>query len=177
MEPRREAAEFLAGLAPRERALFSRLSGVALPAAPAGIERALAGAPAGAVALLATAAARAAGEEPGLARRLGEAALRLARDRGERQLAHVCLAQVHFARRRNPEELAAFERHCRRAIELGHAGTFCYERLAALYEYQGRYGEALRVCERAVEALAGDALSARRFRSRAERLRRKASGG
>lgn len=178
METKRRAAGFLAGLSPEERAVFSRLSGVELPAEPGEIERALAEAPAEPVALLAIAAARGAEEAPDFARRLGEAALGLARSREERQLVHVCLAQVHFRLRRDPGELAAFERHCVEAIELGHAGTFCYERLAALYEYEGRYEEALRVCERAVRVLdeAGDVRSAGRFRRRLERLRRKAPG-
>ncbi|QYJ17057.1 hypothetical protein Rxycam_02894 [Rubrobacter xylanophilus DSM 9941] len=179
MEILRETAAFLAGLSPRERESFFRFSGVELPSDPVEAERRLAEAPVEPVALLATAAARAAGEVPDLARRLGEAALHLARSREERQLAHVCLAQVHFRLRRDPEELAAFERHCKEAMDLGHAGSFCYERLAALYEYEGRYEEAVRVCERAVEVLgrAGDELSARRFQGRLDRLRRKATGG
>jgi hypothetical protein len=55
----------------------------------------------------------------------------------ERQLAHVCLALSHFQDRREEEDLLAFKKHCRAAVDLGHAGTFCYERLAALYEYRG----------------------------------------
>ncbi|HEV3477543.1 MAG TPA: hypothetical protein VG127_08685, partial [Rubrobacteraceae bacterium] len=93
----------------------------------------------------------------------------------ERELAHVCLAQAHFQNRREEEDLLAFEEHCRAAIDLGHAGSFCYERLAALYEYRGDREEAAEVCRRAAEILeaTGDARSAERFRRRLQRL----SGG
>lgn len=112
-----------------------------------------------------------AGEED-FARRMGNAALEFAGTDEERQLAHVSLAQIHFRNRREEEELAAFERHCRAAVELGHAGTFCYERLATLYEYRGEIEDAISVCRRAVEALGGvgDHRSAERFWGRLERL-------
>jgi hypothetical protein len=57
-------------------------------------------------------------------------------------------------------------------VDLRHAGTFCYERLAALYEYRGDREETAGVCRRAVEVLeaSGDARSAERFRRRLQRL-------
>ena len=107
-----------------------------------------------------------------LAVTLGHAALETADEPGDAGLAHVCLAQTHFRRRRDAEELARFVEHCRAAISAGHAGTFCYERLAVLYEYQGQTGEAIEVCRRAAEVLggAGDERSAARFRKRLGRL-------
>ncbi|CAN5156373.1 hypothetical protein BH24ACT19_BH24ACT19_05060 [soil metagenome] len=107
-----------------------------------------------------------------LARILGRAALDLAGGTEDLQLAHVSLAQTHFRNRRDEVELARFVEHCRAAIHAGHAGTFCYERLAVLYEYRGEREEAASVCRRAVEVLeaAGDPLSAARFRKRLGRL-------
>jgi len=107
-----------------------------------------------------------------LARRTGEAALQLAETDEERQLAHVALAQLHFQNRREEGELEAFVEHCLEAVRLGHAGTFCYERLATLYEYRGQTEEAREISRRAVEVLeaAGDVRSAERFRRRLERL-------
>lgn len=109
-----------------------------------------------------------------LAVNLGRAALEMADTTGDRGLSHVCLAQIHFRARRDREELARFVEHCREAISAGHPGTFCYERLAVLYEYRGETGEAAEVCRRAVEVLheAGDERSATRFRKRLERLSR-----
>ena len=78
----------------------------------------------------------------------------------------------HFQNRREEADLLAFEKHCRAAVDLGHAGTFCYERLAALYEYRGDREEATKMCRRAVEVLeaSGDARSAERFKRRLQRL-------
>ena len=123
--------------------------------------------------LLATTGAQAAAAgERDLAVTLGRAALELARTPEDLALAHVCLAQTHFRRRGDAEELARFVEHCKKAVAAGHAGTFCYERLAVLYEYKGEKGEAAEVCRLAVEALsaAGDDRSAVRFRKRLERL-------
>ena len=123
--------------------------------------------------LLATTGAQAgAAGDLDLALTLGRAALDLADTTDDRGLAHVCLAQTHFRRRRDEDELASFVEHCRAAVAAGHAGTFCYERLAVLYEYRGEIGEAREVCMRAVEALsaAGDDRSAARFRKRLEKL-------
>ena len=105
---------------------------------------------------------------------LGRTALEMADRPEDSGLAHVCLAQTHFRNRRDPEELSLFVEHCRAAISAGHAGTFCYERLAVLYEYRGETGEAAIVCRRAVEVLgeAGDERSAARFRKRLARLSR-----
>lgn len=177
----RDAASFLAGLPDDERMLFSRYAALDVPESPeemAGRLRAFAAenptvTPSG---LLAATAARAG--RPGFARRIGEAALELAEDREERQLAHVCLAQVHFQNRREQEHLASFVEHCRAAVDLGHAGTFCYERLAVLYEYRGEIEAAAAVCRRAVEVLegAGDTRSAARFRKRLDRLGREGGG-
>lgn len=125
--------------------------------------------------LLATTAVRAAtGGDLHLAHTLGRAALDLAEGPEELQLAHVSLAQTHFRNRRVAGELSAFVEHCRAAIEAGHAGTFCYERLAALHEYRGEKEEAAEIYRRAVEVLeaAGDRRSAERFRKRLDRLSR-----
>lgn len=105
---------------------------------------------------------------------LGRAALDLADTPEDLGLAHVCLAQTHFRNRRDGEDLERFVEHCRAAVSAGHAGTFCYERLAVLYEYRGETDEAAEVCRRAVEVLgtAGDDRSAARFRKRLERLSR-----
>ncbi len=104
---------------------------------------------------------------------IGEAALDMAEVPEERQLAHVCLAQTHFRVRKDPEHLAAFEGHCEKAIELGAAGTFCYERLATLYEYRKEYGRAAEVSRKAVEALSGDERSVGRFRERLGRVEKR----
>ncbi len=173
-------ASFLAALPEEDRARFSRYAALDLPEGPPEALTATLMAYAAqnltASDLLATTGARAAfSRDLDLARSLGAAALALAETPEERELAHVCLAQTHFQNRREEEDLLAFEEHCRAAIDLGHAGTFCYERLAALYEYRGDRKEALRVCRRAVEVLesTGDARSAERFRRRLQRL----SGG
>ena len=109
--------------------------------------------------------------QSGNARAVGAAALEAAESLEERQLAHVCLARIHFQDRREREELEAFEEHCRAAVRLGHAGTFCYERLATLYEYRGQLDEAERVCRLAVEALREeDPRSIGKFEKRLRRL-------
>ncbi len=173
-----DLVSFLATLPDEDRARFSRYAAVELPKeidAVAGRLRAYAAENPEATAsgLLATTAARAGSvRDLGFARTMGAAALEFARTAEERQLAHVCLAQVHFQNRREEADLLAFEEHCRTAIDLGHAGTFCYERLAVLYEYRGDVEQAAEVCRRAVEVLesSGDARSAERFRRRLQRL-------
>ena len=173
-----DLATLLATLPGEDRALFSRYAAVEVPEEPPAVSATLrtyaAQNPAAtASGLLATTGARAGwGGDLGFARAMGAAALELAETPEERQLAHVCLAQIHFQNRREEAHLLAFEEHCRAAIELGHGGTFCYERLAALYEYRGDPEEAARVCRRAVEALegSGDPRSAERFRRRLHRL-------
>jgi tetratricopeptide (TPR) repeat protein len=167
-------ASFLSALPEEDRARFSRYAALDLPDEPEALTatlRAYAAENPAATAsgLLATTGAQAGfSRDLDLARSLGAAALEFAESPQERQLAHVCLAQAHFQNRREEEDLLAFEEHCRAAIDLGHAGTFCYERLAALYEYRGDREEAAEVCRRAVGALeaAGDARSAERFRRR-----------
>ena len=172
-------ASFLAALPEEDRARFSRYAALDLPEDPAALTATLMAYAAQnltASDLLATTGPRAAlSGDLDLARSLGAAALELAETPEERELAHVCLAQAHFQNRREEEDLLAFEEHCCAAIDLGHAGTFCYERLAALYEYRGDREEAAEVCRRAVEVLeaTGDARSAERFRRRLQRL----SGG
>lgn len=173
-----ELAGFLASLPQEDLDRFSRHAALELSAEPEKTDATLRvytdenpdATPSG---LLASTASQAgfAGEED-FARRMGNAALEFAGTDEERQLAHVSLAQVHFRNRREGEELAAFVRHCRAAVELGHAGTFCYERLATLYEYRGEIEDAISVCRRAVEALGGvgDHRSAERFGGRLERL-------
>ncbi len=110
-----------------------------------------------------------------LAHTLGHAALELAEGREDLQLAHVSLAQTYFKNRRDEANLGAFVEHCWEAIRAGHSGTFCYERLAALYEYRGEKEEALKVCRRAVEVLGAveDFRSAARFQKRLGRLSQK----
>lgn len=129
--------------------------------------------------LLAAAGAQAAqaGEED-FARRIGDAALDLAADSEELRVAHVCLAQTHFRRRREAAELGAFIAHCRAAVDLGPSGTFCYERLAVHDEYRGDLDSAIEICRRAVEGLftAGDTRSAKRFQSRLDKLSAKRAG-
>jgi hypothetical protein len=173
-----DLATFLTTLPGEDLALFSRYAAVEVPEEPEALAQTLrayaAENPAAtASGLLATTGARAgSARDLGFAREMGAAALRLAETLEERQLAHVCLAQIHFQNRREEADLLAFEEHCRAAIDLGHAGTFCYERLAALYEYRGDPEEAAKVCRRAVEALesSGDTRSAERFRRRLQRL-------
>lgn len=172
-----EAAGFLSALSEEQRDNFSRYAGLDLPPDEDGIYRTLesysasnpSDTPSG---LLATTGAQAgfSGEaEFGVV--VGRAALELAETRQERALAHVSLAQTHFQSRREQEELALFEHHCRAAVEEGHAGTFCYERLATLYEYRGQLGEAERVCRLAVEALQEeDPRSVGKFQKRLDRL-------
>ncbi len=139
-------ASFLAALPEGDRARFSRYAALDLPEDRAALTAAQ---NLTASDLLATTGTRAAlSRDLDLARSLGAAALELAETPEERELAHVCLAQAHFQNRREEEDLLAFEEHCRAAIDLGHAGTFCYERLAALYEYRGDREEAAEVCRR-----------------------------
>lgn len=172
-------ARFLSALDQEDRARFSAHAALDLPYEdPEGILRMLrayAGRDTSPSSLLATTGARSGGAgDSELAFTLGRAALDLAQTPEEIGLAHVCLAQTHFRRRSDAEELARFVEHCRAAIAAGNAGTFCYERLAVLYEYRGDKGEAAEVTRRAVEVLsaAGDERSAARFRKRLERLSR-----
>lgn len=173
-----DLAAFLAAMSDDERGRAGRYAGVAFPAdtdAIITVLRDYAAANPGTTpaALLAATGSRAGyARDLDLARRMGRAALDLAETPDERQLAHVCLAQTHFQNRRETEDLEAFVEHCRVAIELGHTGTFCYERLAVLYEYRGDREAAAEVCRRAVEALGaeGDERSAERFRRRLVRL-------
>jgi hypothetical protein len=173
-----DLASFLATLPEEDRARFSRFAALDLPGEPGAVLRVLrayaAENPAATASnLLATTGAQAGfARDLGFARLVGAAALEFAETPEERQLAHVSLAQAHFQNRREEADLLAFEEHCRAAIDLGHAGTFCYERLAALYEYRGDREEAARVCRRAIEVLeaSGDARSAGRFRKRLGRL-------
>jgi len=176
----RDLAGLLHSLPEEDRVLFSRYAALDLPPEPAGREEVSgvlaayarsnpSDTPAG---LLATTGAQAgfSGDRE-LALRLGRAALELAETEGDLALAHVSLAQTHFQSRRDEEQLALFERHCRAAIEQGHSGTFCYERLATLYEYRGWLDEAREVCSRAVEVLGQeDPRSVGRFQKRLDRL-------
>lgn len=170
-------ATFLASLTDGERARVSSHIGLDLPEEPEDIVTVLsdyaAGHPeASPSALLATTGTRVgASGDTDLARTLGRAALDLAGEPEDVQLAHVLLAQTHFKNRRDELDLQGFVEHCRAAIEAGHDGTFCYERLAVLYEYRGEKEEAADICRRAIEVLeAGDPRSAARFRKRLERL-------
>ncbi len=176
-----ELASFLASLPDEDRVRVSSYAALGLPADAKGVATVLW---AYAVenpsvtpsALLATTGARAGTSgDLDLARTLGRAALELAEGSEDLQLAHVSLAQTHFQNRRDEADLAAFVEHCQAAIEIGHAGSFCYERLAALYEYRGEKKEAAEICRRAIEVLgaAGDPRSAARFRKRLDRLSRK----
>ena len=173
-----ELARFLASLSQEDLDRFSRHAALDVPADP---ETAVAALRAyvdenpdttPSVLLASTASQASFAGEGDFARRMGAVSLEFAETDDERQLAHVSLAQVHFKNRREEEELAAFERHCRAAVDLGHAGTFCYERLATLYEYRGEIEDAIVICRRAVEALGGaeDYRSAGRFEGRLERL-------
>ena len=170
-------ASFLAALPDEDRERFRAYAALDLPEGREDVLRTLRsyGADGGMSpsSLLATTGAQAgAGGDLDLALTLGRAALDLADTTEDRGLAHVCLAQTHFRRRRDGEQLASFVEHCRAAVAAGHAGTFCYERLAVLYEYRGETVEARGVCLRAIEALsaAGDDRSAARFRKRLEKL-------
>ncbi|HET7479808.1 MAG TPA: hypothetical protein VFJ72_09890 [Rubrobacteraceae bacterium] len=174
----------IAGLSRQDRMLLSRFKALELPEDPDAAAEALRvherlSPGATPSMLLATAGSQAAlaGEEA-FARRIGEAALDLAEDSEERRISHVCLAQIYFRHRREEAALEEFVAHCRAAVDLGHTGTFCYERHAALYEYRGDLDGAIEVCSRAVEALsgAGDARSAGRFRRRIDRLSAKRGG-
>jgi thioredoxin-like negative regulator of GroEL len=171
---------FLASLPDEDRTRFSSHAAVGLPADTEGIAAVLSAyatenPSATPSALLATTGARAGTSgDLDLARTLGHAALDLAEEPEDLQLAHVSLAQTHFQNRRDEADLKAFVEHCWAAIEAGHAGSFCYERLAALYEYWGEKKEAAKICRRAIEVLeaAGDPRSATRFRKRFDRLSR-----
>lgn len=172
-----ELAGFLAALSEEDRGRFSRYAGLDLPPDEEGVARTLesysasnpSDTPSG---LLASTGAQAGfAGEPEFAVRIGRAALELAGSSQDRALAHVSLAQTHFQSRREEEELALFERHCRAAIDEGHAGTFCYERLATLYEYRGQLDEAERISRLAVEALREeDPRSVGKFEKRLRRL-------
>jgi hypothetical protein len=169
---------FLAGLSIEERARVGRYSAVDLPEDAEGIGRTLRamaeGRPEATPALfLATTGAQAgAAGDLDLGLVVGRAALDLAASEEDLRVAHVSLAQTYFRNRREEEHLEAFVGHCREAVRLGHAGTFCYERLAVLHEFRGEKDAAREVCRRAVEALEadGDARSAARFRKRLQRL-------
>jgi hypothetical protein len=173
-----ELATLLASLPDEDRTRASSYAALGLPADTEGVAAVLSAyvaenPSATPSALLATTGARAGTSgDLALARTLGRAALDLAEGPEDLQLAHVSLAQTHFYNRRNEADLKSFVEHCRSAIELGHAGSFCYERLAALYEYRGEKEEAAKICRRAVEVLeaAGDPRSAARFRRRLDRL-------
>ncbi len=175
-------AAFLAGMSEDERSRFSRYAALDLPENSEEMDAKLQAYAADnpdvtySGLLAVTGAQAGASGDLDLARRVGGAALELAENREEEQLAHVCLAQTHFRNRRQEEDLVAFEEHCRAALDLGHAGTFCYERLSVLYEYRGETEKAAEVCRKAVETLmgAGDARSAERFRKKLDRL---AGGG
>lgn len=173
-----EAAGFLAALPEEHRERFSHYAGLDLPPDKEGIARTLeaysvanpSDTPSG---LLATTGAQAgfSGErEFGV--EIGRAALDLAEDVRDSALAHVSLAQTHFQGRREERELELFEHHCRSAVEEGHAGTFCYERLSTLYEYRGWLDEAERICRLAVETLQQhDPRSVEKFQKRLRRIR------
>lgn len=175
-----ELAGYLSSLGGEDRERFSRYAGLDLPASPEdeeAVSRLLesyatgnpSDTPAG---LLATTGAQAGfAGDAAFALRLGRASLELAVTGGDLALAHVSLAQTHFQGRRDEEELALFEHHCRAAIAEGHSGTFCYERLATLYEYRGWLDEAESVCRRAVEVLGReDPRSVGKFQKRLDRL-------
>lgn len=175
-----ELAGYLSSLGGEDRERFSRYAGLDLPASPENEEAVSellesyaksnpADTPAG---LLATTGAQAGfAGDAAFALRLGRASLELAATDEDRALAHVSLAQTHFQGRRDEEELALFEHHCRAAIEDGHSGTFCYERLATLYEYRGWLDEAESVCRRAVEVLGReDPRSVGKFQKRLDRI-------
>jgi tetratricopeptide (TPR) repeat protein len=175
-----ELAAFLASLPDEDRARVSSYAALALPDDAEGIAAVLStyaveNPLATPSALLATTGALAgASSDLNLARALGRTALDLAEGTEDLQLAHVSLAQTHFRNRRDEADLAGFIEHCLAAIRAGHAGSFCYERLAVLYEYRGEREEAAEICRRAVEVLeaSGDFRSATSFRKRLDRLSR-----
>lgn len=175
-----ELAGYLSSLGGEDRERFSRYTGLDLPPSSEdeeAVSKVLksyatsnpSDTPAG---LLATTGAQAGfAGDAAFALRLGRASLELADTGGDLALAHVSLAQTHFQGRRDEEELALFEHHCRAAIAEGHSGTFCYERLATLYEYRGWLDEAESVCRRAVEILGReDPRSVSKFQKRLDRL-------
>lgn len=175
---REEVAAFLASFPEEERVRLGRYMNLELPGDTQGIARVLGAygeenTEATLAELLAITGAQAAfaGDED-LGLRISSAALELSETDGEKQLAHVSLAQIHHRNRRDPQELERFESHCLEAIRLGHSGTFCYERLAVLYEYRGEKEEAARICRRAIEVLeeAGDTRSAQKFQKRLGRI-------
>ena len=176
-----DLATFLASLPDEDRIRVSSYAALGLPEDVEGVAAVLSAyaaqnPSATPSALLATTGAQAgASGDLDLAHVLGGAALDLAEEPEDLQLAHVYLAQTHFKNRRNEADLEAFVEHCWAAIYAGHTGTFCYERLAVLYEHRGEKKEALKVCHRAVEILeaAGDLRSATRFQKRLDRLSRK----
>ncbi len=173
-------AAFLASLPDEERARVSFYAALGLPDDVQGIASVLRAyvsenpALTPSSLLAATGARMGAAGDSELARTLGRAALDLAEGPSDLQIAHASLAQTHFKNRRYEAELAAFVEHCRAAIRAGHTGTFCYERLAVLYEYRGEKEEAMEICRHAVEVLeaVGDHRSAMSFRKRLERLSR-----
>ncbi len=176
-----ELATFLASLPDEDRARFSYYAAIDLPADAEGISTVLSSYAAENPAATPSALLATTGTQAGtsgdlvLARTLGRAALNLAEEPGDLQLAHVSLAQTHFQNRRDETDLIAFVQHCQAAIEAGHAGSFGYERLAVLYEHRGEKKEAAEICRRAIEVLeaAGDHRSATQFRKRLDRLSRK----
>src|SRR5687767_14911736 len=101
-----DLASFLVALPEEDRARFSRYAAVDLPEEPGAVAATLrvyaAENPAvTASGLLATTGAQAGlTHDLALARAVGTAALEFAETPEERQLAHVCLAQVHFQNRR-----------------------------------------------------------------------------
>lgn len=172
-----EAAGFLAALPDEQRECFSHYAGLDLPPDEEGIARTLeaysasnpSDTPSGLLASTGAQAGFSGDREFGV--RVGRAALDIAESQQDLALAHVSLAQTHFQNRREEEELALFERHCRAAVAEGHAGTFCYERLATLYEYRGQLDEAERVCRLAVEILEErDPRSVGKFQKRLRRI-------
>jgi tetratricopeptide (TPR) repeat protein len=175
-----ELAAFLASLPHEDRTRVSSYAALGLPDDTEGIAAVLStyaveNPSATPSALLATTGALAgASSDLDLACSLGRAALHFAEGTEDLQLAHVLLAQTYFRNRRNEADLAGFIEHCRAAIRAGHAGSFCYERLAVLYEYRGEREEAAEICRRAVEVLdaSGDFRSAASFRKRLDRLSR-----
>lgn len=177
----RELARLLAALPEEDRARFSRYAALELPEDPEAVSAAFESYAAenpgtNPVELVALTGARAgSARDLDFARRVGAAALEAATTPEERQLAHVCLARTHFQNRREEPDLQAFVEHCHAAVDLGHAGTFCYERLAALYEYRGEIDRAIEICRRAMRVLeeAGDTRSAGAFQKRLDRLARK----
>lgn len=176
----RDLIAHLSALDAEDRETLSRHTGTAISEDPDATEKALRGSgttdgsPAEFIALVGLRVGLEDADR-GLATRLGGVSVQLSVSVGERQLAHACLAQTAFKFRKDPRSLAVFEEHCSEAMALGHAGTFCYERLSVLYEYRGEVGRAIEVCRRAEAALsgAGDTRSAGRFREKAESIGRR----